>query len=88
MSLYSQCQPAVVEDIFPGWQWRAVNPVTKKEEEEFQPFNTTLPACSKYASSVILSFMFIYVICSIIHINKRHYLLLRRRPLIGRNVYC
>ena len=42
-----QCQPAVVDEIFPGWQWRVVNPITRKEEEEFQPFNTTLPSCSK-----------------------------------------
>ena len=48
LSIYSQCQSAIVDEIFPGWQWRFVNPITKQEEEEYQPFNTTLPACSKY----------------------------------------
>ena len=47
-NIYSQCQPAVVDEIFPGWQWRFVNPITKQEEEEYQPFNTSLPACSEY----------------------------------------
>ena len=54
-NIYSQCQPSVFEEIFPGWQWRFVNPITKQEEEEYQPFNTSLPACSKYASLLLKS---------------------------------
>ena len=42
-----QCNEKVDRDIFPGWQWQKVNPVTKKVLEEFEPWNTTLPPCSK-----------------------------------------
>ena len=65
LSIYCQCQPAVVDEIFPGWQWRFVNPITKQEEEEYQPFNTTLPACiSTYATTKNSIFgILLYVIC-------------------------
>lgn len=67
-NIYSQCQPAVADDIFPGWQWRFVNPITKQEDEEYQPFNTSLPTCSKYIQQYY-KFKFrilLYVICSLI----------------------
>ena len=42
-----QCQAGQVEEVFPGWQWRIVNPVTRRQEDPFQPFNTTLPPCGE-----------------------------------------
>ena len=41
----------MVEGVFPGWQWRPVNPGTRsKRGEEWQPHNTTLPPCSEYTA--------------------------------------
>ena len=41
----------VVDGVFPGWQWRPVNPGTRSERgEEWQPYNTTLPPCSEYTT--------------------------------------
>ena len=46
-----QCVAGVVEGVFPGWQWRPVNPGTRSERgEEWQPHNTTLPPCSEYST--------------------------------------
>ena len=46
-----QCVAGVVEGVFPGWQWRPVNPGTRSERgEEWQPHNTTLPPCSEYTT--------------------------------------
>ena len=53
-----KCEAGVVDNLFPGWQWRPVNPVTKRPiEEELQPWNTTLPPCGK-----ILLFTMLYAL--------------------------
>ena len=42
-----QCNENVDEDLFPGWQFRPVNPVIKQEVDDFEPWNTTLPPCGE-----------------------------------------
>ena len=46
-NVYLQCRAGQVEEVFPGWQWRIVNPVTRRQEDPFQPFNTSLPPCGE-----------------------------------------
>ena len=67
-----------MDDVFPGWQWRPVNPITYREEGEFQPFNTTIPSCSKLygvrnriqIKSVICSLNFVLNLFNIMNFDK------------------
>ena len=46
----------MIDGIFPDWRWKPINPITKQPDEDFQPWNTTLPTCGKKTKHLKLLF--------------------------------